>query len=175
MGLTEMMAALRRTVQGIGDQAAQLNTEVEELARQRDAIRYAPATKADIKAAIGQWLDARAAGYEAGLRESLLPFIRQPAQLQGPQFAQAFRVLSAGQPYGSDLPTGELDRVFSFLFKDQLKATLTRTIDAMEWPDAGLPADQRAAALQELDSRIDAKRAQLDLLRRQLVETGVSI
>lgn len=150
-------SSLKKSVQSVADQVKQLRKRIEDLKRQREDIETAPAAKSDIKALVEAWVQSKAVQHQKALRAMLDPFVRKPAKADDVGHVNQYMTLLgavSGQNQIAD--TRSMDAVICGLFGPQILQGLSRSLDALDWPNEGLPMVQRRVALEKLDEEIAA-------------------
>lgn len=171
--LSSLTAALRRTVKTFEDRLIEIRSELGKLRAQRDAVVYAPAARSDVKAMLTAWVQNTGAAYSSSLQRSLHEFIRTPRSLQVPKRIEQLVCLVAPDEAGASPDLRNFDQALCALFGDQLTRALVATIDAMEWPEEGLPLADRASRVEKLDEKITALQAEEVALINQAQSAGI--
>lgn len=97
-----------------------LRTDIEAKQRERDALRAAPAARADVKAALGAYIGTLGADYTTALSSTVATLARQPHLLAGMSQAPGkllrTPILGAAEPMADHLSAKALDSAFAALF-----------------------------------------------------------
>ncbi|TWO71908.1 hypothetical protein FN976_07915 [Caenimonas sedimenti] len=134
-----------------------LTTDLQACRAERQAIFGGPAARADVKAMLSKWIDAKAAAFPGALRGRLASFIQTPSTLLNERLVR------------QEIALPDVDTVLCAALGDQLKVALAKAVDEIvEWPvgPPGLPLAQRGAAVDKVDEKIAA----LDAERNDLIE-----
>lgn len=166
---------VKKTVQDLVSKARSLKDKIEELKKQREDIATAPAAKSDIKAQISREIEDRAAKYEKHFRRQMDRFVRAPARIaDGGQLRQdLFLAITPENGQAASFLTAEMG--MAAIFKKLMIDGLHAQVDAMEWPDQGLPAAERARSILELDDSIGRLERELSELLGSARSAGISI
>lgn len=166
---------VKKTVQDLASKARSLKDKIEELKKQREDIATAPAAKSDIKAQISRVIEERATQYEKHFRRQMDRFIRTPARItDAAQLRQnLFLAIPPENGQTASFLTSEMG--MAAIFKKLMIDGLHAQVDAMEWPDQGLPAAERARAILELDDSISRLELELSEMLGSARSAGISI
>lgn len=160
-GILDLLG-LKRQVEGIAGEVHGLRREIEALRRQRENVANAPVPREDIKAALRSWVAGRVSLYEKQLGITLSGLIRNPAAVMRGDYHELTLTGSSFHRAGGLNPNGQgsTDAAFCALLGESVVPAIERVIDAMEWPEAGLPMAARTKKLAELDATIAQRVAQ---------------
>lgn len=133
--------------------------------REREDVQCAPSCRADVKAIIGRYIDSCGLRYEAGLQRQVQTMLQRKPQHfvdMNSHVASTLAVLAVPPGIGSPPDAKSIDVALMALLGQQLKPAVFAVIDSMPWPAAeGLPMEERARKLAELDHRIDKLGAEI--------------
>lgn len=167
--------SFRKTVQDLASKARALKEKIEQLKKQREDIATAPAAKSDIKAQITQAIEERAKQYEKHFRRQMERFVRAPARVSDPAQLRQELLLAITPDNGQMASFYTAEVGMAAVFKRLMLEGLHAQVDAMEWPDQGLPAAERAKVIHELDASIGALETELSELLGSARSAGISI
>lgn len=159
---------LKKSIQDFGDQVKKQRAAIEQLQRKREDMACAPAAKSDVKAIFDAWISGCVEEYEENLTRQIAPVLRKPHNYQDPKSHSAMQlaVLAVQPGVGSPASARSIDRALMALLGPQLRTELFKLIDAMEWPDEGLPMAERIKKLAEMDASISAlQKAEAELVQ----------
>lgn len=167
--------AVKKTVQDLAGKARSLKEKIEQLKKQREDIATAPAAKSDIKAQITQAVEERAKQYEKHFRRQMDRFVRAPARVTDPAQLRQDLLLAITPDNGQMASFYTAETGMSAIFKRLMLEGLHAQVDAMDWPEQGLPAAERANAIHELDESIAKLETELRELLGSARSAGISI
>lgn len=167
--------SIKKSVQDLAKQVTELKKKIESLKRDREDVATAPAALVDIKATVSALLDERAASYAKGFRRQMEVFVRKPGRIGEPDALK--QQLLMGVPPGAEQIASifTLEMGLSALLKDVIHKGLMAQIDAMEWPEQGLPMVERARQLAKMDAEISQLESDLNALNQAARSAGISI
>lgn len=173
LDLKGMVAALRRAVKTFEERRQAVRTELERLRRERDAIMYAPAARADVKSALSRWVEETGHAYGDRLITNIGELIRQPSSMDGSR--RVAQLMSVAQPtkFGGEADARAFDSAFCAILGAQLTEALHAAIDRAQWPEEGLPLAQRKVKLADLDAQIAALQAEENSILDEAQAAGV--
>jgi hypothetical protein len=149
------VSTLRQQVEAISGQINGLRSRLEDLRVERENVANAPLARSDIKALAREWIARRADLYAKQLRVTLDGLIRNPAAVQAGNLHELTLTGSSYNKAGGLDPTRHgVDGALCALMGPTLATALDGVIDAMDLPAEGLPFEQRAARLAQLDATI---------------------
>ena len=162
---------LRQQVTALANAVAGKQAERTAIANQIAALNSLPASKGDLKALVGRWIDDAAQSYLKGLAVVLEPFSRnwsRPPTTQNPlELLHSVRTKTAAGLTYSQSPEGLL-----YLLGPQIKSALESAIDALDLP-AGIDSNDRADQLKPLVDQLAAVDLELAELAALANGTGV--
>jgi hypothetical protein len=165
------VAQLRQQVTALANAVAGKQAERTAIANQIAALNSLPASKGDLKALVGRWVDDAAQSYLKGLAVVLEPFARnwsRPPTVQNPlELLHSVRTKNATGLMFSQSPEG-----LFYLLGPAIKTALESAIDALDMP-AGIDSDDRAAQLKPLVAQLAAVDSELAELAALANGTGV--
>lgn len=163
------LADLRQSVLSIAAKIRDMRSRIEKLKREREDVANAPASKADVKAMIAEWVHARGAAYQPALRKFMEPYIRSAAN------KAPMGLLNSAVGRDAVPNVGGMDTVLCGIFGQAVLDALFREIDAMEWPAEGLPMEKRAAKVAALDKQISELMQQEQQLTTDARAAGIVV
>lgn len=168
-------ASLMRPLQGLKSRAGALGEEITALNALRNRVQSAPATRADVKAMLAHWVDAKAAGFAGSFAATIREFVNRPALMQGHGRVHQVVSLISRASMAGDTESSQLDRTMCALFGPQVKQALIAVVDAMEWPEEGLPLAERAKEIDRIDQLLEKLQGELAGLTRQAAAAGINL
>lgn len=166
---------VKKTVQDLASKARSLKEKIEQLKKQREDIATAPAAKSDIKAQITQAIEERSKQYEKHFRRQMDRFVRAPARAAEPGQLRQDLLLTITPDNGQMPSFYTAEAGMAAIFKRLMLEGLHAQVDAMDWPEQGLPAAERAKALGELDTSIAKLESELSDMLGSARSAGISI
>jgi outer membrane murein-binding lipoprotein Lpp len=167
--------SIKKSVQDLAQQVSQLKQKIEALKRAREDLATAPAARVDIKATVSALLEERAATYAKGFRRQMDAFVRKPDRIGAPGALRQELLMGIPTEAGQISNLFTLEMGLSALLKDAIHNGLMAQIDAMEWPEQGLPMAERKLALEKMDADISTLESDLNALNQAARSAGISI
>lgn len=160
-------SSLGQAIRQLGDSIQTRMAQREGLAQQRDAIGALPMTRADLTAAVCEWVDSVRPLYLKHLGTVVGPLSRRPDRpLPDARHGDFGLVASDNKVMAYPLLV---------LLAPALKDALGKAIAELDLPDQdALPANERLALLESLDSQIEALDAELADLHQQAESAGLA-
>ncbi|MFO1217654.1 MAG: hypothetical protein U1E89_04635 [Burkholderiaceae bacterium] len=171
--LSTIGSLLRRATKSLSEQLAALRTEIDRLERERDAVKYAPAARADVKVFVESWVQRCGSTYGDVLQAALREVIRAPHTMQDERRAGLSLSIVMPAGFGEAANARDFDVALCALFGPQLVKALHKALDESIWPDEGLPLVERQRRLEEIDQRLVDLRAQEQGLLDEAQAAGV--
>lgn len=157
MKLLHLIAAVRDAIKPINERRQELQAKKRQLERELERVMTGAACKSDVKTALSIWVRETRTAYVGELRTTLAPHVRDPSGLATPsKLVTPINIVAAAHPYEGGLDAADISRLVCGLFPDLVETALARTIDAMEWPDEGLPLKDRAPLAERLRQQLAA-------------------
>jgi hypothetical protein len=166
---------IKRSIKRLQERLAEIDTQIQELQRKRNAVLSAPAARVDIKAMLAKWIDATAGKFAPLLGAYLNDYIRRPGSIPTALQLQDLLSLSKTDMLTGDMSANQLEAVLCACFGSQLKEAFTRAVDAMDWPTEGLPLSERQAYIAEVDQQLEALYREQGELRERAAEAGLVV
>lgn len=167
--------SIKKSVQDLAKQVSELKGKIEALKRKREDIATAPAALVDIKARVTALVDERAAVYSKGFRRQMDAFVRKPERIAEPGALKQDLLMGLTPEAGQTASVFTLEMGLSALLKDGILKGLMAQIDAMDWPEQGLPFSERSSALEKIDAEISQLEYDLNALNQAARSAGISI
>lgn len=167
--------SIKKSVQDLSKQVSELKGKIETLKRKREDVATAPAALVDIKARVAALLEERAAVYSKGFRRQMDVFARNPERIAAAGAMKQDLMMSMPPEAGQMASVFTLEMGLSALLKDGILNGLMAQIDAMDWPDQGLPFAERVQALGKIDAEIAQLEYDLSTLNQAARSAGISI
>ena len=146
--------ALKKQVAALSTAIAGKQAERASIAAEIAAVNSAPASRADLKQMVFDWVDASAAQYSNGLKLALEPFIgnwtRGPTKENPLELLHRINHRNTAGIHVTPGPEG-----LFFLLNKEIKAALSDAVDSLDLPD-GLDKAARTAQLKSLASQMGA-------------------
>jgi hypothetical protein len=170
MGMFDFLG-LKKSIDGLTGQLAGLRSQAESLKREREELHLAPATKEDVIAAFCARIDEVGASYPADLQRAAGVYFagRELASLK----TQGLGFLLPQANYGMN--SAAMMSGLAFLLRDDLKAGITRAINALDWPAGAVNLAERSKRLSKLDSEIAKLEKEEADLRDHAAKAGIFV
>lgn len=170
------LLSIKKGISALADQIRGVTGEIETLKRQRDILRVAPPTKADVIQLLHQRIDQMAAEYPGQVRKSLQGYINAPSDLLIPHHNLGFLMPTVNNYSGSGVPfIGLVFEGLAFLMQDIFKERVTAAVELMDWPQNAMPMAERDKELAKLDGKIATLEKQHKQLQTAAADAGVII
>jgi hypothetical protein len=167
-------ASIRRSVAGVGQKLQQMQTEVEDLRRQREQMLNGPASKEDMKAMLAAWLESTGDKYRQELQETLKKFVRNPRNMTSHNLEGVMSITGAAQPFSDAIRNRDVDQALCALFGPMLKKALMEEVDRMEWAPNALTIAERTVAAERLSVRISQLQEEIREMISAAEEAGIT-
>lgn len=167
--------SIKKSVQDLSKQVSELKGRIETLKRKREDVATAPAALVDIKARVATLLEERTAVYSKGFRRQMDVFARKPERIADAGAMKQDLMMSMPPEAGQTASIFTLEMGLSALLKDEILKGLMAQIDAMDWPDQGLPFAERVQVLAKIDAEIAQLEYDLSTLNQAARSAGISI
>ena len=146
--------ALKKQVVALSTAIAGKQAERAAIAAEIATVNAAPASRADLKQMVFDWVDASAAQYTRGLKIAIEPFIgnwtKAPTRDNPLELLHRTMFRNIAGVHVTPGPEG-----LFFLLNEPIKAALSKAIDDLDLP-AGLDKAERTAQLKSLASQMGA-------------------
>ena len=165
-----------KTLKNFGNELAELRKEIETLTREREDVHYAPAPVDDVVAAIEVWAKSNATKYRDYLQGIFVGLVNHPGRLSDNaavwNHLREREIAPDPSPY---FPISRDVQLCGLLGPEAFTALMRRQLEAMQWPTPGLPASQRKAAIDAIETKIEKLRAREIALLRSAEKAGLTI
>ena len=155
--------ALKKQVAALSAAVAGKQSERAAIAAEIAAVNSAPASRADLKQMVFDWVDASAAQYTRGLKIAIEPFIgnwtKAPTRDNPLELLHRTMFRNTAGVHVTPGPEG-----LFFLLNEPIKAALSKAIDDLDLPADGMDKATRTERLKSLSSQmgqLDAELAEL--------------
>lgn len=177
---------LRKSVAALVAEVRGLRATIQEKQREYEDIANAPAARSDVKALYEIFFQQAAADYRQSLTKHLEVVCRKPKSFMPlvPQEDDGFPKLCANTATylrvfapaddGAQTPKS-MERSVVALLGETIKAQLFKAIDAMPFPNEGLPMAERPAKLAKLSAEIEKLIVKEEKLATEARHAGVVI
>jgi hypothetical protein len=163
---------LKTGIETVGRQVRELQATIEQLKRTREELQAAPRTRADLAAALDDWIAFARSDFLEGFGQSVAFLIRKPDRKLTPADARWSPLIPPGGQGHSLHPTAAVG-LLAPLMRDALRQAV---LDLPETMFAGaVPLEERKRRLAELDAEIEAGEAELAELRRAADSAGIML
>lgn len=165
-----------KALKGVAKEIGSIRIETETLTRQREDVQFAPACMSDVLTALEVWAIANEGKYRNYLKIVLERLVTEPAMLTNQ--VDVWRHLHQREilpepnmhvPISRDIQLCGLLGAARFI--EMMKVQL----EAMEWLGAGLPMNERPAAIDLLDRKIYKLRAREAAIIESAEKAGLNI
>jgi len=172
MGIFDF-SSIKRSVRNFEQKLDEISKEILELKSKRERILSAPANKDDVKVMLKNWVHASGEGYRQSLRTTLSEFVRNPRNMSPRRLSDLVCVSGAAQPGADSLRPQDVDQALCAIFGPQLINALCEQVEAMEWPEQGLPLTLRTAEADKIFERIAQLEQEYEVLTNEAAEAGI--
>ena len=155
--------ALKKQVAALSTAIAGKQAERAAIAAEIATVNAAPASRADLKQMVFDWVDASAAQYTRGLKIAIEPFIgnwtKAPTRDNPLELLHRTMFRNTAGVHVTPGPEG-----LFFLLNEPIKAALSKAIDDLDLPADGMDKATRTERLKSLSSQmgqLDAELAEL--------------
>ncbi|MGZ9045944.1 MAG: hypothetical protein ACXW24_16100 [Telluria sp.] len=173
MGIFDF-ASIRRSVSTLETKLKEMQDELADLYRQREAVLSTAASKDDLKALLRDWVVQQGDKYQTSLHGTLARFTRNPRNVTPHELASVMSIAGAAQPFGDVIRPQDVDQALCGLFGPMVSAALLDQVDKMEWPANSMTGVQRTAAADKLTDRIDTLEKDTKELINAAEEAGIN-
>ena len=164
--------ALKKQVAALSTAVAEKQNQRASIAAEMAAVNSAPASRADLKQMVFDWVDASAAQYSKGLKLALEPFIgnwtRGPTKENPLELLHRINHRNTAGIHVTPGPEG-----LFFLLNKEIKAALSDAVDGLELPE-GLDKADRTERLKQLASQLGQIDSQLSELTDLANSAGIN-
>lgn len=168
--------SLKKAVADLSGAVRSKTEELENLRRERDRIKSAPATKEAVIGLISEQISTRAALYAGRLQTSLQQMGYGTERLIDAGGAAHMVAVLTAREHTTQVPSVyDVEASLCYLLKDQLTAGVASAIKQMQWPDGAEPLEDRAARIVKLDKKITDAEGDLKALREQAAAAGILV
>lgn len=169
-------SAIKKSVQSAEARLADLRKEIEGLQRKREAVRYAPCSRDEVKSLVSGWVKGNGAAYLDTLKSTVEQFARNPSSMASPHRLKQLTSLGGGDGAASiDADPRELGQALCALLGPQINGALMGAIDALDWPDAAVSSADRQVQINALDERIAKLQAEETEIVSKAREAGINL
>lgn len=159
----------------LGDVVSQRDALLKDIQAEQEEskrLQAAPLQKADVVDYFDMLIDQAGGKYDVALHFSIDRLFHDPMHVEN---TNGIAVLAAAGP-GSAATVQSVESALLALFGEEIKASLRKRIDAMPWPNnVGPLIADRPALLEKSQKKLASLEKELDELRRQAVQSGVSL
>ena len=179
MGLFDFSAAkkaIKDAVRGIGERVDALRNEIGDLERKRSSILSAGAARSDVEKMARRWIDQCQREFEANVRGVLDTFRTQANDVNSPDRQRELANIFGGDIFrGVPGTSNGFVAAIASVFGQNLIAQVMVTMQSMDWPNEGLPLDQRDGEVDKLTVRIKQLTAELETLLTEARAAGINL
>jgi uncharacterized protein len=164
-----------RSIKSFATDLQKLRRDIELLEREREDVLFAPANRADVKAALGAWIQRRQAAYRDRFA-IVVARLQNDAQMSTDPHAvdrhmQTTPLLSTA----GHVAAVDLDTAMAGMCAEQMQAALQEALNG-KWPEGeGLPNAEREAAVAKIDAKLQKLRKQHDDLVAEAAKHGLQV
>lgn len=168
-------SAIKKSVQSAESRLADLRKEIEDLQRKREAVRYAPCSRDEVKSLVSGWVKGNGAAYLDTLKSTVEQFARNPSSMASPHRLKQLAGLGGDGPSGIEADSRELGQALCALLGPQINGALMSAIDALDWPDTAVSSADRQVQINALDERIAKLHAEETEIVSKAREAGINL
>jgi hypothetical protein len=164
--------SFKKQVGSVRARVDELSNAIDEKRGEIKRLQTASPQKADVVAYFDEVIDRLAAGYDAALQFSVERLSDDPLNFNN---ANGIGILTAAQAlHQPSLHT--MEAAIISLFRDDVKASLRKRVEAMVWPaESGPPITERPAMIEKAKRDLDALLKDQADLRQQAASAGITI
>lgn len=171
---------IRKTLDEVENKIHTLNHQIEQTKQKKEKLLRQPSAKDDVIDMLNEFIDHQAAQYQNRLAHILSRFINNPENINRSSqdlSRGSLRLLSftGKDPGTSNDPLHDAQPNLFFLFRDQIKEGVKRSVMEMEWPESGLSITEREKQAGKLDQEIRKLEAELAEVLEAARESGLDI
>ncbi len=142
--------SVKKLLQSAEGRLSDIRNQTLELQKQREAVRYAPATRADVKANLAEWASkSEGSEYSEQLRAAVVRFAKTARSGNNGLQLRGLLTLSS-----EALSTQQIGQAVFELLRPQVLERQLAIIDSVPWPEGAMDASQRQQLADDLDARI---------------------
>jgi len=162
--------------QGVESLASSLQQNADAIAdavEERETIRYAPVPACDIRKRFGAMLDRAASRYMRGEKVSQnLNTVSNSTDCSNLELGHFINKVIHRD--GAPIPVLDTDAL-AFLFRPQLDTAFGNLTKEIDVSNAGLPQEERAQRISELDTHIEQLEEEQQALYQQAADAGLVV
>lgn len=152
-----------------------MRRQLEEKKQRRDMLKKQPLCKADVLRVTGLWIDGCKLQYEQSLRVALFHIAQTPHEAEKFAVEQGIPLLRAGTHHLANPTLQNMEINLLALFADQVRDSLKVMIERIDWPEGGIPLQERAKVLAKLDAEIEDLEARIADANAKLAEAQTEL
>ena len=153
-----------------------LRSEIEDVSRQIEDVRYAPACKDDVVNAFGLWAESHEKTYRSHLNGVLVGLVSRPEILPSPdKVADHLRIHSLVPNRGMDMGLSPDAQICGLLGKVGFLELLRPRLDELDWSESGKPAAEREKLIADLTKKLSRLRAEELALMNSAAAAGFAV
>ena len=172
--LDSLISQVRDAAKELKAKIAELDEQIAAAHHQRGLITAARVSKADFMAYIAEDIRRRGQSFARKIRYEAERGVHEYGRLE--QIMRADNG-SLSYPYLTGqfgIPVAITDDAMYWYFADLMVKRLADALDTLDWPEDAMPAVERKAALDKLDTEIKQLNQARDELASQLIEAGLA-
>lgn len=142
--------SVKKLLQSAEGRLTDIRNQTLELQKQRDVVRYAPATRADVKTHLAEWAaTSDSSEYSQQLKAAVIRFAKTCRSNNNGHQLRGLLTLSS-----EALSTQQIGQGVFELLRPQVLERQLAIIDSVSWPEGAMDASQRQQLGDDLDARI---------------------
>lgn len=165
---------LRKSVESLGSTYQKLRAEIEALKRRREEIDTAPPGRQDMIDILCGNIDQAAQEYPAALLRQIGSAMHGNKTANMKNWRLGMLLPQANAADGNIGPQSLMTGL-AFIFNAEIKASVARAVQAMEWPDNSIPLAKREKELSRLDAEIASLEKELAALGSDAAKAGIHL
>lgn len=160
--------ALKQSVDSLQSRVNELRSELQSTNVQINQTRDAAINKSQMVEEVGQWVKKSAAGFTAAVAAKME---RDPKRgLSG-----NVGLFSLMEERSGKVNAADMDSVMCAVFGEQIKLGIVGAINAVGWPNEGLPKADRAKEIERLDSICKRLGDEITEIVQGATQSGITI
>lgn len=169
-------SAIKKSLQSLESRLSDLRAEKFELHKKREAIRYAPAAKDDVKQHVAKWVTDAGAAFTQDLFICAKQFAQSPHIRDGGRLQSLTTLNGAPSSRRDDTNNPqEFGQAMCALLGPLLIESFMKSIDAMEWPQNAIPLANRTGEMEALYKQIEKLEKEENEILTKAQDAGLNL
>lgn len=160
--------SLKQSVDSLQSRVNELRAELQSTGAQINQIRNAAINKSEMFEGVGRWVEKSAAGFTAAVASRME---RDPKSgLSG-----NVGLFSLMEDRSGKLTAADMDSVMCAVFGAQIKLGIVEAVNAVGWPNGGLPTAERTKEIERLDKICTKLGDEITEIIQGATQSGITI